>query len=115
MAVHALEQESTAKRLLHDLDRITPGNADFAALARQVSAAVHDHVTYEEATVLPSLRLRMSPGEVERLGARYARAHQAGPTRPHPLTPPRRSLLKSAGSAMALVDRTRDVLTRRGR
>ena len=50
-----------------------------------------------------------------RLGARYARAHQAGPTRPHPLTPPRRSLLKSAGSAMALVDRTRDVLTRRGR
>ncbi len=115
MAMHAIEQESTAKRLLHDLDRISPGNVEFATLVRQVSAAVHDHVAYEEATVLPSLRLRMAPEDVVRLGALYMKAYQGGPTRPHPLTPPQPSVLGSAGAAMALVDRTRDVLTRRGR
>lgn len=115
MAMHAIEQESTAKRLLHDLDRISAGNVEFDTLVRQVSAEVHDHVTYEEATVLPSLRLRMSDSEVERLGALYDKAHRIGPTRPHPLTPPDSKLLKSAGPAIAAVDRARDLLTGRGR
>lgn len=115
MALHALEQESTAKRLLHDLDRMSAGNVEFATLVRQVSAEVHDHVTYEEATVLPSLRLRMSDSEVERLGELYDEAHRIGPTRPHALTPPDSKLLKSAGPAIAAVDRARDLLTGRGR
>lgn len=115
MAMHAIEQESTAKRLLHDLDRIDAGNVEFDTLVRQVSAEVHDHVTYEEATVMPSLRLRMDPSEAQALGTAYMRAYRLGPTRPHPLTPPQPGLLKSAGAAMAMVDRTRDRLTGRGR
>lgn len=115
IAMHAIGQESTAKRLLHDLDRISAGNVEFDTLVRQVSAEIHDHVTYEEATVLPSLRLRMSDSEVERLGSHYEKAIRVGPTRPHPLTPPDSKLLKSAGPAIAAVDRARDLITGRGR
>lgn len=115
MARHAIGQESTSKRLLHDLDRISAGNTEFSTLVRQVFAEINDHVTYEESAVLPALRLKMTSEEAERYGELYRRAHRLGPTRPHPLTPPEPAILKVAGIAVATIDRARDAITGRGR
>ena len=42
-------------------------------------------------------------------------AKKAAPTRPHPHTPPKPGVLKTAGVAAAAVDKMRDTATGRGK
>jgi hemerythrin-like domain-containing protein len=115
LAQRGLQQESTGKRMLHDLDHMQPGNEEFDTLIRQVASELHTHVTYEESVILPGLRLKLSTEEAAEIGSRYQRDHEAGPTRPHPHTPPDPRLLKVTGRGIATVDRARDRVTGRGR
>jgi hypothetical protein len=115
LAGTGVDQETTAKHLLHDLRHISPGTVEFDTLVRQVRSEIRTHVTFEESVILPSLRRGARPGDLERLGAAYGKAYRTGPTRPHPHTPPRPGVLKAAAPAMAALDRALDTITRRGR
>lgn len=71
----------------------------------------HNHRTGEE--VFPRLREQCSDTELVRLGNRVQIARGAAPTRPHPGTPSAPPLNKLVDPAVAVVDKIRDVLTRR--
>lgn len=71
----------------------------------------HTHRTGEE--VFPRLRERCTDNELIRLGNRVQIARGAAPTRPHPGTPATPPLNKLVDPAVAVVDKMRDVLTRR--
>jgi hypothetical protein len=53
--------------------------------------------------------------ELEQIGKKMAIAKKAAPTRPHPHTPPKPGVLKTAGVAAAAVDKMRDAATGRGK
>jgi len=71
----------------------------------------HNHRTGEE--VFPRLREQCTDTELVRLGNRVQIARGAAPTRPHPNTPAHPPLNKLVDPAVAVVDKVRDILTRR--
>ena len=119
-AESGVRQEGQAKRMLQRLDkvvsRVRDGSPEFLeALLPSVSQTLREHIAYEEATVLPRLRLSLSEAGASRLGLMYENAKSSGPTRPHPMTPPLPGVLRTVGRAAAAVDTARDLITRRGR
>lgn len=115
LAGAAIEQETRAKRILHELDHVPAGTDDFRTLAYHVASVVRDHITLEESQVWPKLRLALGDDELQRLGSQMEAAKPAAPTRPHPHTPPDPGVLKTVGAAAAMLDRALDALTGRGR
>jgi hemerythrin-like domain-containing protein len=114
LAKQALEQETSGKELIHDLDHISSGSSEFSTLVHRLSSAVRDHINFEESQVWPKLRLALTDAELDDLGKRLEAARRTAPTRPHPKTPPDPRLLGTLGPAVGVVDRARDVLTGRG-
>jgi hemerythrin-like domain-containing protein len=110
ISVRALEQESTGKKLLNELDKTKPGSEEFDTLVNQVASELRQHVMFEETQAWPLLQLVLHPGEAERLGREAADARKHAPTRPHPMTPPDARVLAAAGPTVGLVDRARDKL-----
>jgi hemerythrin-like domain-containing protein len=115
LAAPALEQEQAAKRLLQRLDKLEPSDPNYADLLRQVIADGREHIAYEEEQVWPVVRERMASSELEELGEKMAKAKKTAPTRPHPNTPPKPGVLKTAGMAAAATDKLRDTATGRGK
>jgi hemerythrin-like domain-containing protein len=114
LAAPALEQEQAAKRALEELDKLEPGDPGFETLLTRVIADAREHIGYEEREVWPSVQ-RMARSELEQIGKKMAIAKKAAPTRPHPHTPPKPGVLKTAGIAAAAVDKMRDAVTGRGK
>ena len=114
LAAPALEQEQAAKRALQELDKLEPGDPGFDTLLARVIADAREHIAYEEREVWPSVQ-RMARSELEQIGKKMAIAKKAAPTRPHPHTPPKPGVLKTAGVAAAAVDKVRDAVTGRGK
>jgi hemerythrin-like domain-containing protein len=110
IAMKALEQESTGKKLLDEMAKAKPGSEEFDTLVKQASSELRQHVQLEEAQAWPLLQLVLHPGEAERLGQEAADARAHAPTRPHPMTPPDARVLAAAGPTVGLVDRARDKL-----
>jgi hemerythrin superfamily protein len=115
LASHAINQEQSAKRLLEDIERANPREAEFETMVRQIISDGREHISYEETQVWPKLREALSAEEAEQLGEKMAQAKKTAPTRPHADTPPQPGVLKTAGMAAAAMDRMRDSLTGRGK
>jgi iron-sulfur cluster repair protein YtfE (RIC family) len=108
----ALEQEARGKRLLNELVKTSPGNAEFATLTHSVAAMLREHISYEQNIVWPRLRLKLSQEEARQLGSQIAQARRRAPARPHPHVPARPGLLKKVSPAAAVLDRARNALVR---
>jgi len=115
LADKAISQETKAKEILAKLDKASSKDQEFDELLIQFIPAARQHIAFEENRVWPSLREALSPAESEELGEKIQRAEEKAPTRPHPHTPPSPGVLKTAGPAMALIDRLRDAVSGRGR
>ncbi|WP_433145848.1 hemerythrin domain-containing protein [Actinomadura nitritigenes] len=115
LADHAVEQEQSAKEALDELMRLEAGDRRFEELLANLITDGRAHIAYEETTVWPALRRVIGDERAERLGERLERAKRLAPTRPHPHTPPKPGVLKTAGPAVAAADRVRDKITGRGR
>jgi hemerythrin-like domain-containing protein len=115
LADKAISQETKAKEILAKLDKASSRDKEFDDLIVEFIPAARQHIAFEENRVWPSLRESLSPAESEELGEKIQRAEQKGPTRPHPHTPPSPGILKTAGPAVALIDRLRDAISGRGR
>jgi hemerythrin-like domain-containing protein len=115
LAAPAVEQEQAAKQVLQELDKLEVGDPKFEALVSQTIADARDHIAYEEREVRPIVQQRMAQSELDELGEKMTTAKKAAPTRPHPHTPPKPGVLKTAGVAAAAVDKMRDTATGRGK
>ena len=89
------------------------GDDDRAARADDVRRRLTRHAEAAAAELLPLL-LRMAPVEdLIRLGNRVELAEEAAPTRPHPGTPSTPPWNKVIDPAVAVVDKLRDMVSRR--
>jgi hemerythrin-like domain-containing protein len=119
-----LLQEQQAKRLLKSLDRAAahppepegePEDEHFLDLVSDAARAIHEHVRFEEIQVIPALRRQLNDTMCRRLGSWYEWGIERAPTRPHPHTPPVPGILRSTGKLVAVSDKVRDFVTRRGK
>lgn len=115
LADHAISQENEAKEVLDKLDGMRASDPKFDKLLGTFIPSAREHIEFEEDQVWPELRAVLTPKEATELGDQVAKAKERGPTRPHPHTPADPAVLKTLGSAAALVDRLRDALTGRGK
>jgi len=113
LAAGGIEQEAEGKKVLAELDGMAPDDPQFVPLMTKFDHAARAHIAYEEQQVWPGLRAALPADKAYGLGAKLARATQAGPTRPHPHTPPSPAVLKAAGPAVAAVGRLRDAASAR--
>ena len=84
------------------------GCHEFDEAFTELKAAVLDHATSEESTILPAIEAQKSVEQRRMMGERYERAKAAAPTHPHPHapnTPPGNLVL---GPVAALTGRIRD-------
>jgi hemerythrin-like domain-containing protein len=114
LAAPALEQEQAAKRVLQELDNLQLDDPTFDTLLARAIADAREHIAYEEREVWPQVQ-QMARSELEEIGKKMAIAKKVAPTRPHPHTPPKPGVLKTAGMAAAAVDKMRDAATGRGK
>jgi hemerythrin-like domain-containing protein len=115
LADKAISQEQRAKEILARLDKLNTRDAEFDRLLAEYIPAARQHIAFEERQVWPSLRQALSSAEAQDLGAKIQAAEDKGPTRPHPRTPPSPGVLKTAGPAVAVIDKLRDAIGGRGR
>jgi Hemerythrin HHE cation binding domain len=113
LADQAIEQESLAKHLLHELAKLASRDPEFDALVDTIIPACRGHIEFEETRVWPGLRKVLSPDESRELGEKIIRAKKRGPTRPHPRTPPTPAVLATVGPVVAVVDKLRDAVAGR--
>jgi Hemerythrin HHE cation binding domain len=113
LAAGGIEQETEGKKVLAELDGMAPDHPRFVPLITKFDHAARSHIDYEEQQVWPGLRAALPADEAYRLGAKLARAAQAGPTRPHPHTPPGPAVLKVVGPGIAALDKLRDAASAR--
>jgi hypothetical protein len=116
LADQAIEQEQEGKRVLDKLDKLNAGDPEFERVLGELIQAARAHIAFEETRVWPKLRPVLSDAEARRMGETYETAKQAAPTRPHPeIDGASPKKLISKGPMVAMADRLRDALTRRGR
>jgi hemerythrin-like domain-containing protein len=115
LADHAVEQEQKAKFVLDDLIGLSADKPEFEELVRKFITDGRKHIAFEENRVWPELEKTLSPQEANELGDKLEKGKKLAPTRPHPHTPPKPGILKTAGHAVAATDRARDTITGRGK
>ena len=108
-------QEQEAKVILDRLDKLDPAYDQFEELVAAIIRDGRVHIAYEEERVWPRLRETLNSSGAEKLGMQLLQAKDSAPTRPHPEVPPRPGVLKAGGPAVAITDRLRDAVTRRGK
>lgn len=114
LAETAVHQEGEGKRLLAELDGMSPADDAFAKVMGTFMSAAREHIAFEQDTVWPRLREKLSTAQQDELGTKIEEAKKAAPTRPHPHTPANPAVLKTAGVGAAAVDKARDAVTDRG-
>jgi hemerythrin-like domain-containing protein len=115
LADNAIAQEQEAKEALARLDKLDADSEEFDQLIEAFIPAARRHIEFEETRVWPGLRSALSSAEAQDLGDKLSQAKERAPTRPHPHTPASPGVLKTAGPAVAAVDKLRDAVVGRGR
>jgi hypothetical protein len=115
LADHGTGQEQEAKVVLDRLDKLDPADDQFEVLVAAIIRDARSHIAFEQERVWPRLRETLNASGAEKLGMQLLRAKDSAPTRPHPEVPPRPGVLKAGGPAVAIIDRVRDAVTRRGK
>lgn len=107
--LEALEEHHVVKWLLSELEGLDPAAERFDAKATVLIESVRHHVKEEEQELFPTVRARIERRRLVELGAELRDAKRRAPTHPHPRSPdePPGNLL--VGSAVAVMDKARDV------
>ena len=88
LADEATRQEQDAKEVLADLDKLSPGDADFERLFCSFIVDARVHIEFEETEVWPLMRTALPAEKSAELGEKIAEGKKTAPSRPHPHTPP---------------------------
>ena len=107
--LEALEEHHVAKWLLSELEALDPAAERFDAKAMVLIENVRHHVKEEENELFPKVRAKMGRRELLELGDALRAAKRRAPTHPHPRSPDSPPGNIVVGSAVAVMDKARDV------
>jgi hemerythrin-like domain-containing protein len=113
LADEAINQEQEGKKLLQRLEDGNPGDPDYQQALQEFVKAGREHIMYEQDVVWPRFEAAVSRDEREKLGEKLEAAKKVAPTRPHPDTPPNSTVQKTVGTATAVADHMRDIVSGR--
>ncbi|WP_405935405.1 hemerythrin domain-containing protein [Streptomyces sp. NBC_00726] len=115
MADEELEDHARVEQHLKELEGLPADDPRFDHLVAQLRLEVTKHVRDEENRLFPLLAAAVSPEILDRLGEKVRAAKQTAPAHPHPAMPDTPPGDKILGPGAGLVDRTRDLLSGRGK
>ena len=107
--LEALEEHHVMKWLLSELEALDPAAERFDAKATVLIESVRHHVKEEEGELFPKVRARIERRRLVELGAELRDAKRRAPTHPHPRSPDEPPGNVLVGSAVAVMDKARDV------
>jgi hemerythrin-like domain-containing protein len=107
--LEALEEHHVVKWLLSELEALDPAAERFDAKATVLIENVRHHVKEEEGELFPKVRDRIERRRLVELGDELRAAKRRAPTHPHPRTPDEPPGNVLVGSAVAVMDKARDV------
>ena len=111
-AGHAIDEHQEIKRVLADLDKLQPDDAQHGAKVQELEQVVSHHVAEEEGSVLATLAAGTDPDRLEKMGDLFQRMKPLLPTHPHPSVPGTATAQLLAGPLASIADRIRDLLRR---
>ena len=105
--LEALEEHHVAKTTLAELEKMPPTAERFRAKMTVLIESVRHHVEEEEGDggLFDVARRTLKPTEMEEMAERAEKIREAGPTRPHPLSPDQPPLNVLLGVPVAVLDR----------
>lgn len=112
---HEIAEHSKAEELMKQMDGMDADAPQFATLMNQLKTAILEHIREEEGEAFPKLRQAVSQDELDKLGTLVQGLKKIVPTHPHPAAPDHPPFNALLAPGAALVDRTRDLLTGRGK
>lgn len=114
---HGIDEHQEVKELLAKLDGMIDKahTKDFAGRMERLEKAVMEHVEEEEGKLFPSVREAFTKTALNDLGTAMNKAKSMAPTRPHPSMPAHPIAHATVGKTAAVVDRTRDAVSGRGK
>lgn len=98
---------------LRELTETVPGDTAFDRRAVRVAGLLRRHAVAAAGELFPPLRTVATDAELIRLGNRVEIAEEAAPTRPHPRAPVTPPWNRVVDPALGILDKVRDVVTRR--
>jgi hemerythrin superfamily protein len=110
---HDVEEHKELERAMKDLEALEVTSTKFDETLRRLETILADHVQDEESEQFPQLRERIPHEELVQLAGKVETAKKLAPTRPHPDAPNNELFHKLAGPGVGLVDRLRDMITKR--
>lgn len=108
-------EEDAAKKALSHLERIGTRSDEFGPRLDEFRRMVLAHAQREEEEALPLLRDNVEPEQLRQMGASFLLAEAMAPTHPHPHSPESALGNLLTGPFLAMVDRVRDAIRRRGK
>jgi hemerythrin superfamily protein len=112
---HDLEEHMAVKKVLVELDGISPQDERMDRLVGQLQEDVLHHVQEEEGDLMPKMQQRLDEQALLELGEEIEKAKKTAPTRAHPEAPDEPPALTLAAPLAAIYDRLRDRLQGRPR
>ncbi|MGH8792576.1 MAG: hemerythrin domain-containing protein [Stackebrandtia sp.] len=112
-ADRALEYHAQIEQLLKEFEAVDSTDPRFDQLLGQITMVFRDHVEYEEMDLMPRLQVACTAETIQELGRKVLIAKATAPTRPHPSTPDNPPANRIVDPGVGLIDKVRDVLTRR--
>jgi hemerythrin superfamily protein len=110
---HDIEEHKELERAMKDLEAVDVSGTEFDGVLRRLEALLADHVQDEESEQFPELRRAIPHDELVEMAGKVERAKKLAPTRPHPSAPNSELFHKIAGPGVGLVDRLKDLITKR--
>src|SRR5659263_658658 len=97
IVAHAIDEHAAAARGMNPLDGLSPDDPEFETSLDALMRGIRQHISEEEASLLPQLRQSVPTEKLIELGQKVQAAKQVPPTHPHPSAPDHPPLNYGAG------------------
>jgi len=105
---HAISEHQEIKEDLYKLDQMTIDHPGYDAQLMRALKDTQHHVKEEESDLLPQIKAKSSPQELEQMRTDFLRAKMMAPSRPHPSAPTQPPQNKVVAGMTMPVDAVRD-------
>jgi hypothetical protein len=113
-AEHARKEHAEPEETLQRLEKLDADDPAFDDELGTLMAEIRHDIADEEGEMFAHMREVIDGDELRRLGGRVEAFKKVAPTRPHPHVPNEPLARMAAGPGASLLDRMRDLATRRG-
>lgn len=113
LAKHEIADHARTEQLMKVIERLPMADVKFEPLVRHLIDMSRSHFDEEEKQILPKLADHCDDSELVELGGKFVKAEKIAPTHPHPRTVHRPPINVVVDGGGGIVDRVRDLVTRR--